>query len=102
MSVEAVAHYFSDGVYAKQMSLEKGHVARSHKHNYDHLSVLASGKVEIVCNGVKNASEAPSCIDIKAGIEHEIIAHEDSVFFCIHATNETDINKVDEVLIEKE
>jgi quercetin dioxygenase-like cupin family protein len=101
MSVEAIAHYFSDGVYAKQMFLPKDHVARSHKHNYDHLSILASGNVEIVCNGVKTAFIAPSCIDIKAGIEHEIIALADSVFFCIHATDETDINKVDEVLIEK-
>lgn len=97
-----IAHYFSDGVYAKQLLLKKGYTAKSHKHNYDHLSILAKGEVDIVCNGLKTRFKAPSCIDIKAGIEHEIIAYEDATFFCIHATNETDINKVDEVLIEKE
>ncbi len=101
MSVDAIAHYFSDGVYAKQMKLEAGYTARSHKHVYDHLSILASGSVDVLCNGVKTAFTAPSCIDIKAGIEHEIIAHEDSIFFCIHATNETDLDHIDEVLIGK-
>ncbi len=102
MSVDAIAHYFSDGVYAKQMYLEKGHIARSHKHVYDHLSILASGSVDVLCNGVKTAFTAPSCIDIKAGIEHEIIAHEDSTFFCVHRTDVTDLEHIDEVLIEKE
>ena len=101
MSVEAISHHFSDGVYAKQMRLAKGHTATSHKHNYDHLSILASGEVDIVCNGLKTRFCAPACIDIKAGIEHEIIAYKNAVFFCIHATNETDVNHIDEVLIKE-
>lgn len=102
MTVDAVAHYFSDGVYAKQMHLEKGYAARSHKHNYDHLSILASGEVDISYNGFKTRYLAPCCINIKAGIEHEIVAHKDSIFFCIHATSETDVNEVDKILIEKD
>ncbi len=102
MTVDAVAHFFSDGVYAKQMFLEKGYIALSHKHNYDHLSILATGNVHIVCNGVKTVFTAPSCIEIKAGIEHEIIANEDSIFYCIHRIYDDTLNEnnVDEVLIE--
>lgn len=101
MSVEAISHHFSDGLYAKQMKLAKGHTATSHKHHYDHLSILAQGEVDVVCSGVKTRFKAPTCIDIKAGIEHEIIAYKDSTFFCVHSTNETDINKIDEVLIKE-
>jgi quercetin dioxygenase-like cupin family protein len=101
MTVKAISHHFSDGVYAKQMYLEKGHIAITHSHNYDHLSILAQGEVDIALNGIKTRFTAPCCIDIKAGIEHSIEALADSVFFCIHATSETDINKVDETLIER-
>jgi quercetin dioxygenase-like cupin family protein len=102
--VAETAHYFSDGIYAKQMSLPKGHTATSHMHVYDHLSILAQGEVEVALNGVKTLFKAPACIDIKAGIEHEINALEDSVFYCIHAISETDkqLNNIDEVLIMKD
>jgi quercetin dioxygenase-like cupin family protein len=100
MSVPEVSHFFSSGVYAKQMFLPETHIAKTHKHNYDHLSILAQGEVELDCNGVKTLFTAPSCIEIKAGIEHSIYAFKDSTFFCIHATDETE--NVDEVLIEKE
>lgn len=102
MSVPEVAHYFSSGVYAKQMFLPETHIATTHKHNYDHLSILAQGEVEIRCNGVKTLFTAPSCIEIKAGIEHSIYAYKDSTFFCIHAIEEEHKDNIDEVLIVKE
>ena len=100
MIVPEIAHFFSSGVYAKQMHLPENHIATTHKHNYDHLSILAQGECEITCNGVKTLFKAPSCIEIKAGIEHSIYALADSTFYCIHATNETE--NTDEVLIMKD
>jgi quercetin dioxygenase-like cupin family protein len=102
MSIVAeTAHYFSDGVYAKQMTLPKGHTALTHKHVYDHLSILAQGEVVVTCNGTKTQAKAPYCLNIKAGLEHQIDAIEDAIFYCIHAISETDkqTNNIDEVLI---
>lgn len=100
--VPEIAHFFSDGVYAKQLSLPKDHMALSHKHNYSHLSILASGKVIVDCDGVKTQYDAPACIEIKADIQHEIIALEESVFFCVHKIlPEYDLNNIDEVLIKE-
>ncbi len=96
-----IRHHFSDGVYAKQMILPKGHYAISHKHNYDHLSILASGAALVEVDGKETIYTAPACINITAGTEHKIIALENTTFFCIHATNETDIEKIDKVLIEE-
>lgn len=95
-------HHFSSGVYAKQMHLPKGYFAISHKHNYDHLSLLAQGKV-VVRTDESEPQEytGPCCLTIKAGLNHEITALEDSVWFCIHATEETDVDHIDEVLIQK-
>lgn len=94
-------HHFSDGMYAKQMALPKGHFAVSHKHNYSHLSVLAQGVAVVETNGIETTYTAPACVDIAAGVEHKITALEDVTWFCIHATTETDPAKVDQVLIKE-
>ena len=44
---------------------------------------------------------APACINIVKGVNHAVYALEDSVWFCIHATSETDVDHVDEVLIKE-
>ena len=96
-----VVNHFSDGLYAKQMVIPKGFTACQHKHHYSHLSILAKGRVIVRTDEYNNEYVAPACIDIKAGINHTIEALEDAVWFCIHATEETDIAKIDEVLIAK-
>ena len=94
-----IQHHFADGLYAKRMSLPAGHYALSHKHAYGHLSVLAKGRALVEADGVETTYEAGMCIHIAAGVEHKITAIEDVLWFCIHATDETDVAKVDEVLI---
>lgn len=94
-------HHFSDGLYTKQMTLKKGYWAVSHAHNYDHLSILATGVAEVTTDEHETVVYiAPACIQIKKGVNHGILALEDATWFCIHATNETDPDKVDEVLIQ--
>lgn len=94
-----IEHFFSDGLYAKKMLLPKDHSALTHSHAYSHLSILAKGKVIVTTDDVQEEYTAPTCIEIKAGINHGILALEDSVWFCIHHTDEKDIDKIDEVLI---
>lgn len=98
-----IKHHFSDSIYAKEMHLPAGHVAISHKHSYSHLSVLAAGKCIVmrVIEGVeeKTTHTAPDVLEIKAGIEHQIEALEDVTWLCIHATEETDPDKIDKVAI---
>lgn len=92
-------HHFSDGLYAKEMHLPQGYKAYSHKHSYSHLSLLAKGKAIVTTDFSQVIYEAPACIEIKAGLNHEILALEDVTWYCVHATDETDPAKVDEVLI---
>ena len=97
-----IIHHFSSGVYAKQMHLPAGYVAGSHSQDYDHLSILAKGKVVIRTDLGEKTYSAPICLTIAKNMHHEIYALEDTTWFCIHATEETDPLKVDEVLIQKE
>lgn len=96
-----IKHHFSDGVYAKQMSLPKGYFAVSHKHNYNHISILWSGVALVEADGKETLHSAPAFILIKAGVNHTITAIEDVMWYCVHETDETDTDKIDEVLIQR-
>ena len=95
-----IVHNFSDGLYAKEMFVPKGYVIGQHAHKFSHLSILAKGKVIVRTDDDVAEYTAPACLEIKEGINHAIEALEDTVWFCIHATNETDVNKIDKVLIK--
>jgi len=94
-----ITHHFSDGLYAKQAVILAGTVVLKHTHNFNHLSILAKGKAAVMKSDAVEIIEAPACIEIHAGLEHGIKAITDCVWFCIHATDEKDASKVDEVLI---
>jgi len=96
---ERLSHHFSDGLYAKEIHIPEGHYILQHKHVYSHLSVLAKGFVAVEVDGETVEYEAPACINIKAGANHTISAIEDSVWFCIHATDEKNPDAVDRAVI---
>ena len=94
-----ISHHFSDGLYAKESRFSEGTAILKHTHSFSHLSILAKGKVAVMIGEEIEIIEAPACIEIKAGITHGVKAITDCVWFCIHATDEKDLSKVDEILI---
>lgn len=70
-----------------------------HMHAHDHLSYLVAGQVELEVDGVRRTLTAPIGLTIEAGKHHGIKALTDSIWLCIHATDCTDENEVDETLI---
>jgi quercetin dioxygenase-like cupin family protein len=103
---ENIRHHFigqdqAMGVYAKELHIPAGFELVSHKHLYDHLSILASGTIVLIVNGTVQSRTGPCALEIKAGIVHSVRAITDAVWFCIHPTDETDENKIDETLVEK-
>ena len=94
-----ISHHFSDGLYAKESRFSEGTAILKHTHEFSHLSILAKGKVAVMMGEEIEVIEAPACIEIKAGLTHGVKAITDCVWFCIHATDEKDPSKVDEILI---
>ena len=94
-----LAHHFAGGVYAKETRIPAGMVLIQHRHLHDHLSLLASGSVELEVDGARSTHTAPACMTIAAGKHHGVKALTDAVWFCIHATDCTDEDAVDQVLI---
>ena len=95
-----ITHHFSDGLYAKESFVPAGTAILKHMHDFSHLSILAKGRVAVMKGELIEIIEAPACIEIKANVVHGIKAMSDCVWFCIHATDEKDPSKVDEILIK--
>lgn len=94
-----LSHHIAGGVYAKQTRIPAGMVLVQHKHLYDHLSLLASGTVEVEVDGVRTQHTGPACLTIKAGAHHGVKALTEAVWFCIHATALAEADEVDETLV---
>lgn len=96
-----IKHHFSAGVYVKQMHLDEGFYVETHAHNFDHFGLLGNGSAMVILDDVSETYCAPCLIEIKAGKKHKIIALTNIDWFCIHATDVTDPQKIDEVLIKR-
>lgn len=94
-----VSHHFGGGAYAKEVVIPKGTWLQQHSHPYDHLSILAKGSVTVEAGGVKSWHTGPECMVIKAGIKHSVTALTDAVWFCVHATEDTNPETVDGTIL---
>ena len=98
---EPIRHHFSAGVYVREMTLDQDHEVDTHEHNYDHFGILGSGSVVMCLDGEMSVHHGPCVIEIAAGKKHSIRALTDIVWFCVHATDVADPEKIDEVLIKR-
>lgn len=94
-----IEHHFSSGVYAKETRIPAGSWLVQHAHLHSHLSILASGSVELMVDDKTSVLHAPACLTIEAGKHHGVRSLTDVVWYCVHATNCTDEHEVDNVII---
>lgn len=97
-----VKHYFSEGVYAREIFIKKGTVLTGHIHKYSQLNILSKGEISVSTEeGIKRIS-APFTIVSPAGTKRVAYAHEDCIWTTIHGTHETDIEKIENHFIAKD
>ena len=74
-----VKHYFSEGVYAREIFIKKGTVLTGHIHKYSQLNILSKGEISVSTEeGIKRIS-APFTIVSPAGTKRVAYAHEDCI-----------------------
>jgi quercetin dioxygenase-like cupin family protein len=95
-------HFHAPGLYARKITLPAGSLAVGKKHKTTHISVLAKGHIAV--RGVNGKPDhhmrAGDTMVTPAGSQRAVYAFEESVFVCIHATDETDLEKLEAQLIE--
>jgi quercetin dioxygenase-like cupin family protein len=74
-------------LWLRQMHFVKsGDKNEGHTHNFDHITLLAKGSVEVDVEGQKTTFNAPHMIYIIAGKSHYLTALEDDTLaYCVHA-----------------
>jgi quercetin dioxygenase-like cupin family protein len=90
-----VKHYFSQGVYARELFIPKGTVLTGHIHKYTQLNVLVMGDMTVQTEDGPKRVKPPFVVVSPAGIKRAAYAHEDSIWLTVHGTDETDLEKIE-------
>lgn len=90
-------------LWVRMMKFEKaGDKNEGHEHNFDHITLLATGSVEVDVEGQKTIFKAPHLIYIAKGKRHYLTALEDgTIASCLHAlrTGEREEDMLDPAMI---
>ncbi len=95
-----IKHYFANGMYAREMTMPAGTIVTGAIHKTTHFCILSQGRVRVMSEDGIEELVAPAIIVSQPGTKRAIHALEDTVWTNIHATNETDLDKLVEELTE--
>lgn len=96
-----VLHHFTPGLYIRTIKMKAGTLVTSMKHRTEHPFMITKGKVEVVSE-IEGAViyEAPYMGITKPGTKRAIHVLEDTVWTTFHPTNETDVEKIADEILE--
>lgn len=92
MSTPAVLMGCVANLFSRMMHFTKaGDIEHGHTHQFDHLTLLATGALRVTVDGNTTDFKAPHMIYIHKDKNHELVALEDNtVAYCIHALRDGD------------
>jgi len=94
-------HYFSKGVYARELFIPKGTLVVGKIHRHQNLNILSSGDLTVISiEGVQRV-KPPFTVVSPPGVQRVVYAHEDSIWTTIHGTDEKDVQKIEDEFIVK-
>ena len=92
-------HYFANGIYAREIFIPKGTLLTGKIHKTEHLNIVSQGEISVLTEAGPQRVKAPFTIVSLPGTKRVGYAHEDTVWTTIHATTETDLDKLEAELI---
>lgn len=96
-----VNHRVVNGIYTREAFAPKETLLTSMKHKTDHQFIISQGSALVFTDGFGwERIDAPFIGDTKAGTRRLMYILEDIVWTSIHATQETDIKKIEMNLVE--
>ncbi len=95
-------HYFADGLYGREITIPAGTVLTGKIHRGEHLNFLMQGDITVWTEDGMKRLQAPAVIVSKPGTKRVGFAHTDTVWVCVHASQETELAALEAQLIEPE
>lgn len=96
-----VKHHFSKGVYAREIRIPAGSLVVGKLHKFQNLNILSEGEISVLSIDGAERMKAPCTIVSSPGVKRLAYAHTDVVWTTIHGTEETDVDKIEEIFIAK-
>lgn len=95
-------HIFGDGLYVRDLTIPKNTLVVGKIHRKRTLNILLKGEITVLTEeGVKRL-KAPLYFISPAGSKKVGYTHEETVWINVHATQETDLKKIEEEQIMKD
>ena len=95
-------HSFGHNIYVREIFNPQGELMVTKIHKYDHPYFLLSGEMSILDKEGEKRIVAPHYGITKANTKRIIFAHTDCIFVTVHATSETDLEKIEKEIILKD
>ena len=95
-----VQHHFGPGIYLREVFFPAGIYVMGHAHKKPTMNILLKGKMAVMVNGEARVIEGPYIFNSEPGRKFAYVI-EDCVFQNLHATEETDLEKIEEIFIDK-
>lgn len=92
-------HFFSPGVYAREITIPAGTALTGKIHKYAQLNILSKGEMSVLTHEGPRRVKAPFTIVSPPGTKRAAIAHTECVWTTIHGTDETDLEKIEKHFI---
>lgn len=95
-------HFFADGQYIRKITFPAQEFIVTKIHKKKHPFFLMEGKLSILSEHGKVTLEAPHFDITLPGTKRIIFTHTACTFITVHATDETEVDKVEEDVIAKD
>lgn len=96
-----VTHRFAPGVYLREIFMSADSIVIGRIHKTEHFNILVQGACYIVHDdGRREELRAPMTFVSKAGVQKVLYILEDMIWQTVHVTEETDLAKLEEMLVE--
>lgn len=97
----AMSHFHAQGMYCRVVSRNAGVTIVGKVHKQEHFYIVAKGSV-LVTNGDEEPKTYPAgtVVVSQPGTKRAVFALEDSICMTVHRTDKTDLDEIEEELIE--
>ena len=97
-----IKKYFSQGVYAREITIPAGVCLTGEIHKFKQLNILSKGCMSVYTEDGIVKVEAPFTVVSPAGTKRIAYAHSECVWTTIHGTDETDVDIIRSKFIAKD
>jgi hypothetical protein len=78
-------HYFSDGVYAREIVIPEGALITGKIHAFEHINVVSKGSISVLTENGARRIDAPCTFIAPPGTKRVGLAHAETVWTTLHA-----------------